>query len=256
MKKFIVVIIAISNLVVYSQWNNGSIAFNQVRANIEFIDSNNLLIAGGHTWSAGGTNVNITQLAHLYEISSKQSSLLSMNTPRLEPIMVRGDSGIYIIGGVSNWADVNGNGWLVENTMEIYKNGSFTEVSIPFSTFDGHAVALNGKIIVAGGLKYWKWYQSAADVVGETDLWIYDEASMTWSSRPSTDNRFYSSAVTDGDIAIFAGGLVMNSTPSSILDGFSLSDAYEIYDSQTDTWSTGTLPTNGARAKILSLIHI
>ena len=250
MKKLIVVIIAISNLVVYSQWNNGSIAFNQVRANIEFIDSNNLLIAGGHTWSAGGTNVNITQLAHLYEISSKQSSLLSMNTPRLEPIMVRGDSGIYIIGGVSNWADVNGNGWLVENTMEIYKNGSFTEVSIPFSTFDGHAVALNGKIIVAGGLKYWKWYQSAADVVGETDLWIYDEASMTWSSRPSTDNRFYSSAVTVGDIAIFAGGLVMNSSPSSILDGFSLSDAYEIYDSQTDTWSTGTLPTNGARAKI------
>ena len=66
MKKFIVVIIAISNLVVYSQWNNGSIAFNQVRANIEFIDSNNLLIAGGHTWSSGGTNVNKTQHAQVY----------------------------------------------------------------------------------------------------------------------------------------------------------------------------------------------
>ena len=250
MKRFIVFLMFVSNIVIYSQWNNGSILFNQVRANIEFIDSNNLLIAGGHSWSAGGTSVAITQMAHLYEISSKQSSILSLNTPRLEPVMIRGDSGIYIIGGVSNWADVNGNGWLIENTMEIYKNGSFTQVSIPFGTFDGHAVALNGKIIVAGGLKYWKWYQNAADVVGETNLWIYDEATMTWTSQPSTDNRFYSSAVTDGNIAIFAGGLVMNPTPSSILDGFSLSDAYEIYDSQTDTWSTGTLPPNGARAKI------
>ena len=50
-------------------------------------------------------------------------------------------------------------------------------MTIPFSTFDGHAVALNGKIIVAGGLK---WYQDAADVVGETQLWIYDEATMVW----------------------------------------------------------------------------
>ena len=46
---------------------------------------------------------------------------------------------------------------------------------------------------------------------------------MVWSSIPSTDNRFYSSAVTDGNIAIFAGGLSMSSNPSSILDGFSVS---------------------------------
>ena len=111
-------------------------------------------------------------------------------------------------------------------------------MSIPFSTFDGHAVALNGKIIVAGGLKYWKWYQGAADVVGETNIWIYDEATMVWTSRPSLDDRFYSSAVSDGNIAIFAGGLSMSTTPSSILDGFSVSDAYEIYDSQTDSWTT------------------
>ena len=105
--------------------------------------------------------------------------------------------------------------------------------------------------ILNGGLKYWKWYQDAADVVGETQFWIYDEATMVWSSMPSTDDRFYSSAVTDGNIAIFAGGLSMASTPSSILDGFSLSDAYEIYDSQTDTWTTGNLPAGGgARAKI------
>ena len=73
---------------------------------------------------------------------------------------------------------------------------------------------------------------------------------MVWSSMPSTDDRFSSSAVTDGNIAIFAGGLSMASTPSSILDGFSLSDAYEIYDSQTDSWTTGNLGPGSARAKI------
>ena len=250
MKNFILFYLTLCSLTSHSQWNNGTIAFNQVRSNLEFVDSNTLLISGGHSWMTGGTNVVITQLSHLYNISTGQSTILSMNKPRLEPIMVRGDSGIYIIGGVSNWADVNGNGWLVENTMEIYKDGNFTQVSIPFSTFDGHAVALNGKIIVAGGLKYWKWYQGAADVVGETNIWIYDEATMVWTSRPSLDDRFYSSAVSDGNIAIFAGGLSMSTTPSSILDGFSVSDAYEIYDSQTDSWTTGNLSPGGARAKI------
>jgi len=250
MKNFLLLLFICLNIFCYSQWNNGNIAFNQVRANIEFIDSNTLLVAGGHSWSTGGSNVNITQLAHLYDVTTKQSSIIAMNTPRLEPIMVRGDSGIYIIGGVSNWADVNGNGWLFENTMEVYKDGNFTQITIPFSTFDGHAVALNGKIIVAGGLKYWRWYQDAADVVGETQLWIYDEATMVWSSMPTTDNRFYSSAVTDGNIAIFAGGLTMSDNPSSILDGFSVSGAYEIYDSQTDSWTTGNLGPGSARAKI------
>ena len=44
MKRFIVFLMLVSNIVIYSQWNNGSILFNQVRANIEFIDSNNLLL--------------------------------------------------------------------------------------------------------------------------------------------------------------------------------------------------------------------
>ena len=41
-----------------------------------------------------------------------------------------------------------------------------------------------------------------------------------------------------------------NNMPSSILDGFSLSNAYEIYDSQNDTWTTGVLSPGAERAKI------
>ena len=110
MKNFLISIFISANLFCYSQWNYGNIAFNQPRANIAFVDSNSFLVAGGQSWSTGGTNVSIVQLAHLYNISTNQSSILAMNTPRLEPIMVRGDSGIYIIGGVSNWGDVNGTG--------------------------------------------------------------------------------------------------------------------------------------------------
>ena len=238
------------NLHSFSQWNYGNISLAQVRSDIEFIDSNHLLIAGGQVWFSASNN-SITSLAHLYDVTTKQSTILTMNTPRLEPTLVRGDSGIYVIGGISNGGDVNGNGIYIENTMEIYRDGNFTQLNMPFRTYEAQAVALNGKIIVAGGPKYWKWYANAADVMGETILWIYDEASMTWSSRPSADNRFYSSAVTDGNIAIFAGGIVMdNNLPSSILDGFNLSNAYEIYDSQSDTWTTGSLPPSAARAKI------
>ena len=250
MKKCLLSLFISLNIFCYSQWNNGNISLAQVRSGIEFIDSNHILVAGGQVWFSA-TNNSIASLAHLYDVTTKQSTILTMNTPRLEPTLVRGDSGIYIIGGISNGGDVNGNGIYIENTMEIYRDGNFNQVNMPFRTYEAQAIALNGKIIVAGGPKYWKWYQNAADVMGETDLWIYDEASMTWSSRPSTDNRFYSSAVTDGNIAIFAGGIVMNNNmPSSILDGFSLSNAYEIYDSQNDTWTTGTLSAGGARAKI------
>jgi hypothetical protein len=96
-----------------------------------------------------------------------------MNFTRLEPITVRGDSGVYVIGGVSNW---NQQPWVLTPTMELYSNGSFTLSSIPFQTIEGNAVAINGKIIVAPGANYWHWYQDAAKTRGETKLWIYDEA--------------------------------------------------------------------------------
>jgi len=177
MKKSLLLLFVSLNIFCYSQWNNGNISLAQVRSDIEFIDSNNLLVAGGQVWFSATSN-SIASLAHLYDISTKQSTILSMNTPRLEPTLVRGDSGIYIIGGISIGNDVNGNGIYIENTMEIYRDGNFTLLNMPFRTYEAQAVALNGKIIVAGGPKYWKWYANAADVMGETQLWIYDEATM------------------------------------------------------------------------------
>ena len=53
MKKSLLSLFISLNIFCYSQWKNGNIAFNQVRANIEFIDSNTLLVAGGHSWSTG-----------------------------------------------------------------------------------------------------------------------------------------------------------------------------------------------------------
>ena len=89
MKKILLLIFTCINLLCYSQWNNGNIAFNQPRANIAFVDSNTFLVAVGQSWSTGNKHVSIVQLAHLYNISANQSSILAMNTPRLEPIMVK-----------------------------------------------------------------------------------------------------------------------------------------------------------------------
>jgi hypothetical protein len=232
----------------FGQWTSGTILEKLSRYDAEFIDAENILIAGGQVWNNTSGNSNLSNNAYTYNVNTHTWGIQAMNFTRLEPITVRGDSGVYVIGGVSNW---NQQPWVLTPTMELYNNGAFTLSSIPFQTIEGNAVAINGKIIVAPGANYWHWYSDAAKTRGNTKLWIYDEASKTWSSRHTVDSRFYSSAVTDGNIAIFAGGLTMDTTqPSNYLDGFSVSDAYDIYDGQTDTWTTGNLPAASARARI------
>ena len=106
MKKLIIYYFTLCSLISYSQWNNGTIAFNQVRSNLEFVDSI-IVISGGHSCNWWDKCCYHSVIAFIWYFSG-QSTIIAMNKPRLEPIMV-GDSGIYIIGGVSNWADVNGN---------------------------------------------------------------------------------------------------------------------------------------------------
>ena len=232
----------------FGQWTSGTILEKLSRYDAEFIDAENILIAGGVVWNSSSNSSTLSSNAYTYNVNSHTWGIQAMSYTRLEPITVRGDSGVYVIGGVSNW---NQQPLVFTPTMELYNNGSFTLSSIPFKTLEGNAVAINGKIIVAPGNNYWHWYQDGARTRGETKLWIYDEALKTWTSRYTVDSRFYSSAVTDGNIAIFAGGLTMDTTgPSTYLDGFSVSGAYEIYDGQTDSWTTGSLPTGSARGRI------
>lgn len=235
-----------------SQWSSGSLPFKTARHGVEFLNAEEVIIAGGQVGNSGSSQT-ISDIAVIYNVNTHSWKSSSMNTPRLEPIMVRGDSGVYVIGGVSDWGNVNGNGWKIENTMEIYKNGSWTEFSIPFQTMDGNAVHVGGKIIVAGGMSYWKWdWSDGANIEGTSLLWIYDEADKTWTSRLSLDGRFFSAAASDGEIAVFVGGLwIQDSIPGDHLDGLNQSGAYEIYNSATNSWSSGYLPVGFNRSRIV-----
>tara|TARA_B110000046_G_C12906515_1_gene360948 strand:+ start:246 stop:764 length:519 start_codon:yes stop_codon:yes gene_type:complete len=135
-------------LPVLAQWSTGLLPFKTARHGVEFLNAEEVIIAGGQVGNSGSSQ-NISDNAIIYNVNTHNCTSSSMNTPRLEPILVQGDSGVYVIWGTSDWADVNGNGWKIENTMEIYKNGSWTEFSIPFQTMDGNAVHVGGKIIVA-----------------------------------------------------------------------------------------------------------
>ena len=67
------------NLYSFSQWNYGNISLAQVRSDIEFIDSNHLLVAGGQVWFSASNN-SITSLAHLYDITTKQSTIAQLQS--------------------------------------------------------------------------------------------------------------------------------------------------------------------------------
>ena len=141
---------------VFGQWTSGTILEKLSRHDAEFIDADNILIAGGQVWNNTSGNSNLSSNAYTYNVNTHTWGIQAMNYTRLEPITVRGDSGVYVIGGVSNW---NQQPWVLTPTMELYNNGSFTLSSIPFKTIEGNAVLdplKEGIIALATFLKYIK----------------------------------------------------------------------------------------------------
>ena len=120
---------------VFGQWTSGTILEKLSRYDAEFIDADNILIAGGQVWTSSTNSSSLSPNAYTYNVNTHSWGIQAMNFTRLEPITVRGDSGVYVIGGVSNW---NQQPWVLTPTMELYNNGSFTLSSIPFQTIEGN----------------------------------------------------------------------------------------------------------------------
>ncbi len=91
------------------------------------------------------------------------------------------------------------------------------------------------KAIFAGGVfDDANGYAKASDIVD-----IYDAATGLWSTAMLSQARSFATAVSVGDLAIFAGG-DSGSTPT--IPSYTIfSDLVDIYDASTGGWSTATL---------------
>ena len=82
---------------VFGQWTSGTILEKLSRYDAEFIDADNILIAGGQVWTSSTNSSSLSPNAYTYNVNTHSWGIQAMNFTRLEPITVRGDSGVYVI---------------------------------------------------------------------------------------------------------------------------------------------------------------
>jgi N-acetylneuraminic acid mutarotase len=109
-------------------------------------------------------------------------------------------------------------------------------IEMPLSRLHHSAVAVNGKVVIAGGFRN--------NLAPTTSVNIYDIATGAWSSVNLIEARGLMGAVVHGDKVYFAGG-------GDFYGG--ISDKIDVYDSKNDQWTTMelSLPRLGVGAAVV-----
>jgi hypothetical protein len=130
---------------------------------------------------------------------------------------------IYLIGGQTQADDPPGTNSYVNTVYELdpVVGVWVTKAPMPTARSSGVAVALNGKIYVAGGR-----------LPRGADFAVYDPAANTWEVLPNlpTQRNHFTGAAIDGYIH-YAGGRQGNGLSPQ------MTTAHEVYDPQTKTWT-------------------
>jgi N-acetylneuraminic acid mutarotase len=133
---------------------------------------------------------------------------------------------IYVIGGAWFLSDSLKNDVLVYDPEA---DAWTTKASMPTPRAEVEANMVNGKIYVIGG-------RESVSLVADVNE-VYDPVTDTWATKTPipTPVTSYASAVVDGKIYVIGGwAFAANSTS---LNRVNLN---QIYDPETDTWSSGT----------------
>jgi N-acetylneuraminic acid mutarotase len=189
-------------------------------------------VAYGKIYAIGGTNgAHTLNVNEEYDPANNHwSTKAPMPTARSGFAISVYNNHIYCIGGTV------GNSFIA-NT-EVYDpitDTWETKSSMPTPRADLSANIVNDKIYLIGGKKY----SSTAPYYSQTSInEVYNPATDSWSRNASmpTAVQGYASAVI-GDRIYFVGG----SKPSSQPGFDTVINANQIYDTQTDRWSTGKI---------------
>ncbi len=117
------------------------------------------------------------------------------------------------------------------------------------------AASTGTKAIFAGGLSVKNDSDSNYTISAIDRVDIYDAVNGTFTAGPPLAGgaRYFLASANVGSKVLFAGGQKQIGTTISGRPIFGASDAVDIYDSVTDTWSSGVLLPGGPRFAIVSL---
>lgn len=207
------------NLGAFCQWNT-----------IDFMGDNKVfsttVSCGDSILIIGGSNFNTAfDIVEVYRPSSGTwDNPMTLSSPRGNTAAVKGDSAVYIAGGNENQS-LDGT-----SVIDIYKNGAWTTYIAPDTMWGANALKAGSKILFTGGQKTFDFL--TGDYSPSNLVVIYDELTGVWSTDTLAVPRCMMGTASDGNIAIFAGGVGENDLASDIVD---------IYNASTDSWTSATL---------------
>ena len=186
-------------------------------------------VTSGKIYAIGGQNANgELNVNEMYDpVTDKWLTKTSMPTARTGFGIATYENKIYVIGG-SVGDSFTGN-------VEVYDtlaNSWQTLASMPTPRADLSAHIIDDKIFLIGG----KTYYSVFPYYTQTNInQVYDIATNTWSTNASmpTVLQGYASTVVGNKIYIIGG------SRQSVAGIDSSVNSLQIYDTQTDTWTTG-----------------
>jgi len=153
-----------------------------------------------------------------------------MLTPRTSFAIAAYENRIYCIGGYSN-----GTKTAINEAYDPATDSWETKSSMPTARSQLQAGAVNGKIYVIGGIL------DGGEILDLNE--VYDPATDTWTTKSSIPYGVYShcSVVVDNKIYVISG---QSSSPGN--KGPDKGPLTQIYDPETDTWTSGAPPPQPA----------
>ena len=209
-------------------WSTGALAPMPARAEAASGETTH----GGFLYVIGGGNsgVALPNLERYDPVLDAWTTLAPMNAARAGAAAAVIDDGIFVIGGrQSTNGPCSGGPYL--QTVEKYDIDTNTwspVAQLPTPRSDLAAVAHGGKIFIFGGC-------SSTGVTGEVDM--YDPQTNTWT----TTGLMPMSTARASFVAGHSGGKVY--AIGGTIDGVSLSNANEVYDIASNSWSNNTAMT-------------
>ena len=187
-----------------------------------------MAVVGGKIYALGGTDGgNPLNIVEMYNpATNRWTTQTPMPTARSGFAIAVYDNKIFVIGGT-----VGSGGYIGNN--EVYdplSNSWQTKASMPTPRADLSANQVGDSIFLMGG----KRYSSASPFYGETNInEVYYPVNDSWSTAASmpTGMKGYASAVLNDKIYVLGGSRQAGS------QGNSITDAVQMFDPQTGTWS-------------------
>jgi hypothetical protein len=184
-------------------------------------------------------------------IDATLTEIGKLSEPRIPAVGAAGNKIVYAGGWNGVYCQMNY--YKSSSAVDIYdrNSGAWTTAQLSNSRGDIAVASVGNKIFFAGGVN-WENYQSLQWSGSYDNVDIYDVSNNTWSVAHLSKGRESICAVVVGNKVIFAGGTYFTKNSLVTNPVANASDAVDIYDAATNTWSVAKLSV--ARTDISAVV--